>query len=254
MTLDTNVSVIAVLAIFIQFSKCLRTRSVVDEVSLIKGQTSGKKKRTKDSDASKKNGFWKKQVRTWHWISGAICLAGMLMFSLTGLTLNHAKQLTGEPVVTECTAVLPDELRETLLSEPVDGYTRQLKEPVRIWISDTLDVYLEHKRVEWTEIDAYVLLERPGGAAWLSVDRETGEVTYELTTRGTIAFLNDLHKGHDTGPAWDLFIDIFSVASVLFCLTGLWLLQMHAGKRPSTWWITLAGILLPVLLALISVH
>ena len=31
-----------------------------------------------------------KQLHQWHWISSAICLMAMLLFSFTGLTLNNA--------------------------------------------------------------------------------------------------------------------------------------------------------------------
>ena len=29
-------------------------------------------------------------MHSWHWISAAICLAGLLLFCITGITLNHA--------------------------------------------------------------------------------------------------------------------------------------------------------------------
>ena len=51
-------------------------------------------------------GFWKRQVRTWHWMSGAVCLIGMLLFALTGITLNHAGQIPASPRTVERTMVL----------------------------------------------------------------------------------------------------------------------------------------------------
>lgn len=212
------------------------------------------RRRAARKGANRKDGFWKKQARTWHWVSGAICLTGMLFFSLTGITLNHAKRLTEELTIVERTVQLPPDMLETLTAEPVNGYTRQLRAPLRAWIEDAMAVSLAGRRVEWTEIDAYVLMERPGGEAWLSIDRETGEVVHELTTRGSVAFLNDLHRGSGTGPAWTWFIDLFAIASVVFCATGLWLLQVHASKRRSTWFVVGAGFLVPILLVLVSVH
>ena len=35
-----------------------------------------------------RSAFWKGQLRTWHWISSALCLAGLLLFAVTGFTLN----------------------------------------------------------------------------------------------------------------------------------------------------------------------
>ena len=39
--------------------------------------------------AQRRAGFLR-QVLRWHWISAAICLIGMLLFAVTGITLNHA--------------------------------------------------------------------------------------------------------------------------------------------------------------------
>lgn len=201
-----------------------------------------------------KGGFWKKQARTWHWISGAVCLMGMLLFSVTGITLNHAADISAAPKIKEQALVLPAPVLSALSAAPTEGTTTGLPRQVRDYIRTEMGVALGGRRVEWTAYDAYVALPRPGGDAWLSIDRETGEVVYELTTRGAVAYLNDLHKGRNTGLAWSWFIDIFSVASILFCLTGLWLLQIHAGKRPSTWPLTGLGLLLPLLLAIFFIH
>ena len=38
--------------------------------------------------------FWLRQLHSWHWISAALSLAGMLLFAVTGLTLNHAGSLS----------------------------------------------------------------------------------------------------------------------------------------------------------------
>ncbi|WP_313033227.1 PepSY-associated TM helix domain-containing protein, partial [Massilia alkalitolerans] len=53
---------------------------------------------------------------------------------------------------------------------------------------------------------------------------------------------------------WSWFIDIFSVACVVFCITGFLILKYHAAKRPSTWPVVGFGIVLPIVLALLFVH
>ena len=45
--------------------------------------------------------FVKRQVRTIHWMSGAVCLVGMILFASTGITLNHAGILSAKPKVVE---------------------------------------------------------------------------------------------------------------------------------------------------------
>ena len=39
--------------------------------------------------------FWLKQLHSWHWISAAVSLVGMILFAVTGITLNHAASIPG---------------------------------------------------------------------------------------------------------------------------------------------------------------
>ena len=43
-----------------------------------------------------RRGFWLRTLHQWHWISSAICLLGMLLFTITGITLNHASRIEAE--------------------------------------------------------------------------------------------------------------------------------------------------------------
>jgi len=107
---------------------------------------------------------------------------------------------------------------------------------------------------EWSPEELYVSLPRPGGDAWLRVDLASGKVEYEKTDRGWVSYFNDLHKGRNTGTAWSWFIDIFAVACLVFCITGLFLLQLHAGNRPVTWPLVGLGLVAPLVLAIIFIH
>jgi len=188
-------------------------------------------------------------------MSGAVCLVGVLLFSATGITLNHAHQIPATPVTESRTAVLPPDQLELLANVAADEpAAAQLPSEVVGWLDRHLGVHAGGIDAEWTDVDAYVALPRPGGDAWLSIDFETGEAIYETTTRGVVAYLNDLHKGRNTGSAWSWFIDIFAVACVLFCLTGLWLLQMQARRHRSTWPLTVAGLAVPIVLVVLFIH
>ena len=107
---------------------------------------------------------------------------------------------------------------------------------------------------DWSADEIYLALPRPGGDGWISVDRATGEVTTETTSRGWIAYLNDLHKGRNSGTAWKWFIDIFVLACMVFTLTGLVLLWMHSKHRKSTWPLVCAGLVIPALIAIFLIH
>ena len=95
---------------------------------------------------------------------------------------------------------------------------------------------------------------RPGGDAWLSIDRATGAIQYERTDRGVVSWLNDLHKGRNTGLVWKLFIDLVAGACVFFALTGLVLLWIQARQRTSTWPLVSLGVAVLVVLMILFAH
>ena len=191
-------------------------------------------------------------VRQWHWVSSAVCLVGMLGFAITGITLNHAASIPSTPQVYSLEVVVPDSLVEDLnaLAEKPAGLPRALRQ----WLSREQALSLSQGRAEWSEDELYVALPRPGGDAWLSLDLYSGDLLYERTDRGWVAYFNDLHKGRDTGTAWSWFIDIFAGACVLFSLTGLLLLQRQTRHRPFTWPAVALGVLIPFLLIILFVH
>lgn len=206
----------------------------------------------KDKGDRRRRAFWLKQLHQWHWVSAAVSLVGMILFSITGITLNHAGEIRVAPRVTTASAELPGAMRAMLAS--VEGADAPLPEPVRAWLGDALRLRLGAAAAEWSADEVYLSLARPGADAWLSIDRASGAVEYERTDRGWIAYFNDLHKGRDTGLAWRWFIDLFAVACLIFCVTGLFLLQLHAERRPSTWPLVGFGVVMPLFLAVFFIH
>lgn len=197
--------------------------------------------------------FWLKQLHSWHWISAAVSLVGMILFAVTGITLNHAASIPGDPVTVEQTATLPAPLFQRLASFPQET-TDPVPDAVARWASEVLKVEIAAKPTETTAEEVYVALAMPGGDGWVTIDRSTGETLHEKTTRGWIAYLNDLHKGRNAGAVWFWFIDVFAVACTIFALTGLGLMVLHAKGRPSTWPLAALGLLIPVVIALIFIH
>jgi len=196
-----------------------------------------------------------RQLHQWHWISSAICLMAMLLFSLTGLTLNHASRIEAKPSVTRLKAALPPPLQKELEAFATGHPDAKLPLPAGLadWAEASFPVEVRGVRAEWSEEDAYVPLPRPGGDAWLRIGVD-GQAEYEKTDRGWISWLNDMHKGRNAGTVWSWFIDIFAIACLVFCITGFLILKYHAANRPSTWPVIGFGIVLPVVLALLFVH
>jgi uncharacterized protein len=197
---------------------------------------------------------WLKTLHLWHWISSALCLLGMLLFSITGITLNHATQIEAKPQVNTLRATVPPsalrELRAVAAASP-----SQLPAEFSDWLQRNWHVEaMPAAPPEWSAEELYLPLPRPGGDAWLRVDLESGDAEYEITDRGWISYLNDLHKGRNSGLAWSWFIDLFAVLCLLFSITGLLILKFHAVSRPLTWPMVGLGVLVPALLVLLFVH
>ena len=199
-----------------------------------------------------RRGYWLRTLHQWHWISSAICLVGMLLFAVTGITLNHAAQIEAQPRTSNRVATLPMALLQG--GDMRAEGKAPLPEAIAGWLERHFPVSARAREAEWSADEIYLSLPRPGGDAWLSIDRASGQVEYESTDRGWISYLNDLHKGRNAGPAWGWFIDVFALACVVFTVTGLFLLQMHARQRRMTWpWVGL-GLVVPLLLALLFIH
>lgn len=196
---------------------------------------------------------WIKLLHQWHWISSAICLVGMVLFAITGITLNHAGEIEAAPRVTRLEAQLPDHLLREMAAQAESGEAA-LSLSLHDWLQQQLGIRLGGEVAEWSADEVYLPLPRPGGDAWLRIDREVGLVEYELTERGWLSWLNDLHKGRHTGRVWSWFIDIFSLACLVFSLSGLLLLKVHAANRGMTWPLVGGGLVLPSLLILLFMH
>ena len=198
-----------------------------------------------------------KQLYLWHWLSSALCLVGILLFAITGITLNHAADIEAKPVISQKNALIPAPLRQQLtqIAEQYDGKTAPLPVNIEAWLINTQGIDLHTPQdAEWTVDEVYIALPRAGGDAWARLVLTEGVFEYELTDRGWISLFNDLHKGRHTGAVWSWFIDVFAVLCLIFSLTGLWILKLHAANRPLVWPVVALGVVLPALLIILFVH
>lgn len=206
---------------------------------------------------NRRRAYWLKTLHQWHWISSAVCLVGLLLFSLTGITLNHAGQIESRPRIETHQGRLPEPLREALASQAatLPGKSQApLPHELAQWLSQQLGVEAGGREAEWSREELFVSMPRPGGDAWVRIDLDSGDAELERTDRGWIAYLNDLHKGRHAGQAWSWFIDVFALACLVFAITGLFILKLHAANRPTTWPIVGLGLVLPLLLAILFIH
>src|SRR5690349_8328545 len=123
-----------------------------------------------DVAEQKRRAFWLKHLHQWHWISAAICLVSMLLFAITGITLNHASQIPAKPSVSVRDAKLSAALLARLRNES-DSDKAPLPSSVSEWIDNEIGVETAGRTAEWSDDEVYVSMPRPGGDAWLSIAR-----------------------------------------------------------------------------------
>jgi hypothetical protein len=186
-----------------------------------------------------------------HWISAAVTLAALLLFSITGVTLNHAGAIGAQPLVTTHTAQLPQTLRDALAR---DAAPPAVPQALADWIETEFDISASNSSAEWSDEELYLSAPGPGRDAWVSIDRATGAAKSESTDRGWVAYFNDLHKGRNTGVVWVVFIDVVAVACLFFSLTGLVLLHIQSRQRPSSWPLVIGGVAIVVAIMIFFAH
>ena len=208
---------------------------------------------------NRRRAYWLKTLHEWHRVSSAMCLVGMILFAVTGFTLNHASQIEAKPKITTLHGTLDAALTERLQKQAADAVpnsktARALPIELQAWVQKNWQIDAGAGAAEWSADELYLSMPRPGGDAWLRLNLADGEIEYERTDRGWLSYFNDLHKGRNTGTAWSWFIDIFAAAAMVFSVTGLFILKMHAANRPFTWPMVGMGLVVPVLIALIFIH
>jgi hypothetical protein len=149
----------------------------------------------------------------------------VLFFSATGLTLNHVDWFQSAMHTSEQKGKL-----DSSWTNPQDT-NRVNKLAVVEFFRNRYKVKgaLNDFRIEETQIS--LAFKGPGYEAAGFIDRQNGQFELTETSAGFIGFLNDLHKGRDTGSIWSWVIDISAVLMVLISLTGLILLLFIKKKR-----------------------
>ena len=149
-------------------------------------------------------------------------LAVTLFFSLTGITLNHPDWFPSSELVRTATGNLPLEI----LVKPVSQLESAAESRV-----DELEIVEQlraghdiHARLKDIVIDDYqimVAFAGPGYSADVFIERETGKYEFNELRMGFVPWINDLHKGRDTGLLWSILIDVSALILTVISATGL---------------------------------
>lgn len=183
----------------------------------------------KSVDANKRKSVRKRKLamfsRWLHIYGSMISFAIVLFFSVTGLTLNHPDSFGGGPVTKQDKGKLTVSWVNTkdtaaIAKLPVVEYFRN-KHAVKGAVTDF--------RID--DAQCSVSFKGPAYQADVFINRSTGEYDLTQTSTGLVGFINDLHKGRDTGKVWSWVIDISAILMVLISASGLILLLYIKKKR-----------------------
>ncbi len=89
------------------------------------------------------------------------------------------------------------------------------------------------------------------GKSSVVVDLETGTGTAEFVKKRLVFFqVNYLH--YNPNRWWTYFSDIFAVSLIILAVTGLFILKGKTGIRGRGAWLSIAGLVLPILFLIFS--
>lgn len=189
-------------------------------------------------------------LRQWHWMSSALVLFTMMLYGISGFTLNHAQLFLGESKMEYRALELPEEIKTSL--QEFDPSAHQPPRALLQWLGKTLDLHIERPRGRWNRGEYEMMVPRFYGSAGIKINPNRGTVSYGEASGNPIAFINDMHKGKKFGGLWQLYIDAFAIAVVIFAITGLLLLRRHMNPKSRAGWFMGLGALVPLLVLLVA--
>jgi hypothetical protein len=166
----------------------------------------------------------------------------VLLFAVTGLTLNHQDFGWGDPKVQMSSIDIPAGTLEHPSRESMGKY---LQETLH-FRSAVTDYREDNEQIQ-------VIFAAPGHRTLVTIDRTRKKGEVEMESRGTLGRLDDLHKGFDSGRTWYWVIDITAILLTISSLTGMITLLSLRARRRSGFIVGGLGIAMVVVIYLVFV-
>lgn len=185
-----------------------------------------------------------KYSRWLHIYLSMISFVIVLFFSITGLTLNHADYFQSN------TSISQDEgtIEKSWIDSPDTLKIKKLE--IVEFFREAYNVKGAVKDFRVYDTDISFTFKAPGYAADIYINRDDAKYSIMQTNQGLMGFLNDLHKGRDTGKVWLWVIDVSAILMTIISLTGLILLLFIKKKRLAGVILLFAGLILTYLIYL----
>lgn len=182
--------------------------------------------------------WFRRLVAVMRWLHVYVSMLGffaLVFFAVTGITLNHpdwfyaghetAREVQGKIDL----ALLGGESAGS--GEPIGSADSVDKLAIVELLRGRHDLKGALSEFSVDEYQCIVVFKGPGYAADAFIDRPTGEYDLAEVRKGTVAVINDLHKGRDTGVAWSWVVDISAVVMTIASVTGMALLLFFKRRR-----------------------
>lgn len=161
-----------------------------------------------------------------------------VVYALSGLAMNHARDWNPDYVVTHETVSLE---RSAL---PKGNVSREDASQLLLAAGVT-KAYRQHFRPEEGKLKIFF----DGGT--MLADEKEGIATIEaLERRAVFHFVNRLHR--NPGRAWTWFSDLFSLSLLILAVTGLFILPGKNGIGRRGGVLALAGFLVPLIIVMVA--
>jgi hypothetical protein len=180
---------------------------------------------------------WRRWLRAIHRDIGYILTGLTVIYSISGIAVNHADEWNPNYVIEKSTTVLKldnkdlsstQSIVDAIMSKAVDN--EKLKNSFRP-DSNTIKIFTEKHNINY--------------------DLSSGELTKEeIKARPILKASNFLHLNAPK-RIWTYVADTFALGLIFLAISGLFMVKGRNGMKWRGTWFTIAGILIPLLFLLL---
>lgn len=154
-------------------------------------------------------------MRDWHGYLSALTFMALILFSATGLALNHPEWFKGfTPRSRTMTIALPPEARRTIADS--DDPIAQAADIVRA----RFPVRGAFSSGDHFDQEVLLRFESPRGSTDAAINLASGRAEISIRDAYPIAMINDLHRGKNAGAAWRAAIDLVAALTLTMSILG----------------------------------
>ena len=167
--------------------------------------------------------------------------AGMIIiYSLSGIALNHLNDWNPDLIITK---------KEVKIKLPEDctSINKQDVEKILVEIGEK-DNYKKYYFPQKDKLKIFLKVSRGSGS--VNIDLKTGNGYIEKLSRRPIFNEIDFLHRNNARKLWTWYSDFFALSLIVIAISGLFILKGKNGIKRRGAWLTIAGILIPLLMLL----